>query len=210
MTLSNKLVKPLLTGLILTFFIGKVTGQDTLNTFSFQTEILNDGWLEAVSYGGKFRVAFPGEVKYKPDTFQTDIGKLNYHVFYHEHFLGQGSGVEDKDKPGENLLFMLSIYEYPNYTIHSDSTEVHESYFKATIDGATQGVDGELIYTTDIQLNDFPGKMWRINYNNGDGVIRSRAFLIKKRLYLLSVVADRAFSMSSSNERFFESFEIFE
>lgn len=194
----------------LNFFARAQDSLATIATMQYQSEPLSDGWEEITSIDGNFRMMMPGQVELKSDTFLTDIGRLNYHVFYHEHFVKEGSPREvTEEDPEKTLLFMLSIYEYPTYTIHSDSLELLDSYFEATIEGATQGVNGTLIYVNDIQKGNYPGKIWRINYNNGKGVIRTKAFLIKKRLYLLSVVSDKAFSANAANDRFFDSFEIF-
>ncbi len=190
-----------------------LSAQDTLvsdETFAmeYSSEEKADGWWEIVSYEGKFRLMVPGKMNVKSDTTLTDIGKLHYHVFYHEHFMEEGSG--DKKDPESNLLFLLSIYEYPAYAIHSDSSEVLGNFFQATIDGAVESVQGELIYTNDIEMNAFPGKMWRINYNGGKDVIRTRAFLVENKLYLLSVVSNKAFSINAANDRYFGSFKIFQ
>lgn len=190
-----------------------LSGQDTLivdESFSMEytSEQKADGWWEIESYEGKFRLMVPGKMKLKSDTTFTDIGKMRYHVFYHEHFLEEGSG-NNKD-PESNLLFLLSIYEYPAFTVHSDSTEVLDNFFKATIDGAAESVQGELIYSNDIQMGSYPGKMWRVNYNGGKDVIRTRAFLVENKLYLISVVSNKAFSINAANDRYFGSFKIFQ
>lgn len=187
--------------------------QDSLDlehvgAMEFFQEPLDEGWWEVTSYAGKFRLTVPGEMQLRSDTLLTDIGYMPYHVFFHEHFLEEEK--KEKTNPENNLLFLLSIYEYPAYSVHSDSTEMHEHFFEATIDGATSGVGGELIYSDDIQMDGFPGKMWRINYNGDKNVIRTRAYLVEQRLYLLSVVTIKAFSINAANDRFFDSFRLFE
>ncbi|KAA3638116.1 MAG: hypothetical protein DWQ02_05545 [Bacteroidetes bacterium] len=189
-----------------------LSAQDSLvldDSFSmeYSSEQKQDGWWEMVSYEGKFKVMAPGQMKVKSDTTQTDIGKLRYHVFFHEHFLEEGS--KDKKDPEANLLFLLSIYEYPSFAIHSDSTEVLDNFFQATVDGAVESVQGQLIYTNDVQMDTYPGKMWRINYNGDKNVIRTRAYLVENRLYLISVVSNKAFSINAANDRYFGSFKIF-
>jgi hypothetical protein len=200
--------------LVLSFLMfGSGISQDSLSvekpfSMEFFQESLDDGWWEVISYDGKFRVTVPGKMQLKSDTLLTDIGKLNYHVFYHEHFTNQGGSEEQN--PENNLLFLLSIYEYPDRSIHSDSISLLDNYFEATIEGATQGVRGELIYSDDINLKGYPGKVWRINYNGDKDLIRTHAYLVKQRLYLLSVVSNKAFSINTANDRFFNSFRFFE
>jgi hypothetical protein len=176
----------------------------------YQSTGVGDGWEEVVSFEGKFKITFAGAVMHKSDTVLTDIGKLNYNVFYNQLNQKAKSDQEAEAAAADNLLFMLSIYDYPTYSIHSDSIEVLKEFFDATIEGAAQGVNGELIYANDIKMDQYPGKLWRINYNNGEGVIRTKAYLIQKRLYLLSVVAEKTYGMNNVSDRFFDSFEILE
>ncbi len=122
----------------------------------FFQEPLDNGWWEVISYDGKFRLTVPGKMQLRSDTILTDIGRLNYHVFYHEHFTE--SDESTAKNPEENLLFLLSIYEYPLNSIHSDSLGLLENFFEATIDGAAQGVKGELIYADDLELKGIPVK----------------------------------------------------
>ena len=73
----------LLTFLFLSY--SSVFAQDTLATFGimdYQSTGVGDGWEEVVSFEGKFKIAVPGTVQHKSDTVLTDIGKLNYNVFF--------------------------------------------------------------------------------------------------------------------------------
>jgi hypothetical protein len=157
-------------------------------------------WQTFESFECKFRVLAPGLMTEKVDSIQTDLGTLDYHVFYHK------SENEDAD----NLFYMVSYCEYPEQSVHSDSTELLGEFFEATIQTATETVDGDLIYTTDIDYNDYPGKFWRIEYLKGNAIIKTRAFVIDSRYYSLQTIMYKNKSLNPSTEIFFDSFKVFD
>ena len=82
-------------------------------------------WSEYKSFDGKFRVLVPAEMTAKVDSIQTEVGKLAYHTH-----LYQPTDV----KTGENLIYMVSYVDYPEHSIHSDSTEILDEFFENTIE----------------------------------------------------------------------------
>lgn len=107
-------------------------------------------WQEFKSFEGRFRVLAPGVMTEKTDTVTTELGNLDYHVFYHQ--------TDNKD--ADNLFYMISYTDYPEGSVHSDSTEFLDEFFQTTLESAAAAVDGEVIYSTDIEYKDFPGKFW--------------------------------------------------
>ena len=73
-------------------------------------------WEEFKSYDGRFRVLTPGPLTQKVDSMETQVGKLAHHTFFYQ----------PSDEKGDNLLYMLTYYDYPENSIHSDSTELLE------------------------------------------------------------------------------------
>lgn len=195
--------------LLLLSFALKIPAQDTLSsiaTLGFQVNTLADGWKEITCYDGNFKVSIPGTFQLKSDTILTEVGDLYLHTFYL-----QQKKIEEKEKAstGENLFFTLSIYDYP-FTIHQDSIDLLADFLSTTVKSATEGVGGKLVYQSDISLNEYHGKIWRIHYNKGKDVIRSKAYLIKNRLYLLSVAVEKNYSLSMKTDRYFGSFKFLE
>ena len=195
--------------ILLLSFALKIPAQDSLLTIvslNLQTKSLADGWKEVICYDANFKISIPGTFQLKSDTIQTDIGDLYLHTFYLQQKKIEAKG---KATTGENLFFTLSIYDYP-FSIHQDSTDLLADFLSTTVESATGGVGGELVYQSDISLNKYHGKIWRIHYNKGKNVIRSKAYLIKNRLYLLSVAVEKKYSLNIKTDRYFESFKFLE
>ena len=157
-------------------------------------------WEEFVSYDGRFRIVTPGPVKQKVDSIDTRLGRLAYHTFFHQP---EGEGQE-------NVLYMVSYWDYPPGTVHSDSLELLDEFFQATMEAATSSVRGELLYADDIRLERYPGKVWRINYLNGKAVIRTRAYVVGARFYTVQTIMLRERSLNRASDRFLDSFRLLE
>lgn len=156
-------------------------------------------WQEFRSEQGRFRVLVPGPMKEKQDTVDTFVGAVVYHTFFFQPF-GQS---------GENLLYLLSYCDYPEHTVHSDSTDLLAEFFAITMSAAAESVDGEISYSDDIRLKRYPGKLWRVEYLDGKAIIKSRAYLVGRRFYSLQAVMFREKILNLSSERFLESFRVF-
>ena len=81
---------------------------------------------------------------------------------------------EQVEKNPDNLVYMVSYVDYPKYSIHSDSTELVEDFFKTTVETAVESVKGELSYSSDITMNEYPGRLWRVDYNDGKALIKTK------------------------------------
>ena len=142
----------------------------------------------------------PGPVELKVDSINTDIGKLAYYTFIYQ----------PEDQKADNLLYLISYCDYPEYTVHSDSAELVAEFFDATIETAVSSVKGELLYDNELFLKNYPGRIWRIDYLEGRAVIKNRAFVVKNRFYSLRTIALKEKNLNPSSDRFFESFHLLE
>ena len=154
-------------------------------------------WEELKSIDGNFRILVPGKMEEKIDSIETDIGKLAYYTYYFQD-----------DTKAENLFYMLSYCDYPAYSVHSDSTEILPDFFEATLESAVGSVDGELLYSDDLNYLHFPGKVWRIDYLEGRAVIKTRAYLIGNRYYSMQIITLKERSLNSASEKFLGSFRL--
>lgn len=157
-------------------------------------------WQEYKSFDGKFRVLVPAEMTAKVDSIQTEVGKLAYHTHLYQ---------PAKEKEAENLIYMVSYVDYPEYSIHSDSTELLKEFFDNTIESATEAVMGNLIYASETSLNDYPGRLWRIEYLEDRAVIKTKAFLVKNRYYAIQTICLKERALNTASDTFFDSFRIF-
>lgn len=157
-------------------------------------------WREYNSYDGRFSILSPGEMKQKVDSIQTPIGTLAYHTYFFQ--------TEQKD--ADNVLYMLSYCDYPAGAIHSDSTELLKEFFDATIESAVDAVKGELRYERNAKYKDYPGKIWRIDYLDGNALIKTKAFVINSRYYTLQTITTKNRSLNLSSDKFLDSFKLIE
>jgi len=156
-------------------------------------------WKEYKSVEGKFQVLTPGDFDKAVDTVRTDLGKLAYHILVYNN----------QQKNAENLFYMITFCDYPPGTIHSDSTALLKDFFEASIDQAASSVKGEVVYQSDVSLQGYPGKVWRINYLRDQAVIKTKAFMVRNRFYSIQTVTLKDMAMNAASERFFDSFLIF-
>ena len=168
-------------------------------SIAYVTSVSTDGWMEIQSNEGRFRIVAPGKMTSKVDSIDTEIGKMAYHTLFYQ----------SEEEGADNLIYMLSYCDYPDYTMHSDSTEMVQEFFDATMDAAQGSVRGELIYSDKIDINNYPGRFWRIDYLNGHAVIKTKAILVGRRYYSLQTISRKTKSLNRSTDRYMDSFRIF-
>ncbi len=157
-------------------------------------------WKEFISVDGKFRILTPGELIEKVNDIETEIGHFTYYSYIYQ------DGKED----AENLIYKISYVDYPEHTIHSDSTDFVEEFFHSTIETSIKSVRGHLRYSDEIELLDYPGRIWRVDYNGGDATIKTKAFMVGRRFYQIQVISRRDKSLNRIQDRYFDSFRIIE
>ena len=158
-------------------------------------------WEEFKSYEGRFRVLSPGVFQQQVDSIETPVGELAYHIFFYQ--------PEAKDS-ADNLIYMLSYCDYPDFSLDADSTELLNEFFEATIESAVESVHGELAYASDRPYFDYPGRIWRIDYLNGQAVIKTRALIVGNRYYALQAATLKGYSLNTASDRFMDSFRLLE
>ncbi|MBK6948533.1 MAG: hypothetical protein IPH16_11145 [Haliscomenobacter sp.] len=154
----------------------------------------SSGWSEFLSVEGGFKVLSPAGLRERADTIPTPLGNLVYHTFH--------------CKESADIVYMVSYCDYPEYTIHQDSVDMLQEFFKATMEQAAFSVEGEIAYQEDQDVLGYPGKVWRINSPKSKSVIRTRAFVAGSRYYAVQTVMMKGESLNPSSERFLESFRL--
>lgn len=155
-------------------------------------------WDWYTSEQGMFKVLTPGDFTKKVEQTKTPIGELAYHIY----------SYQPKEENADNFLYMISYCDYPEGSVHSDSTELLKDFFDATVESSVSSVRGELFYAADTKIGEYPGKIWRINYGNDKAAIKTKAFVVGNRYYAIQTVTYRHKSLNSSIEKFMDSFEI--
>lgn len=160
---------------------------------------LANDWIVYESKDLQFQLATPKELAEKVDTVRTALGDLYYHTLF----------TQTQPEEG-NQVYMLSYCDYPEGTLHSDSLDFLDDFFKITIRSAMSSVRGELMYQADELIYGYPGRYWRIDYKAGQAVVKTRAFVVENRYYALQVVSTKARHINPDTDRFFKSFGLLE
>ncbi len=156
-------------------------------------------WEHFVSYEGRFKVLTPGEFVESAKEVETEIGTLTYHTFYFQ---------EKEEKSADNLFYMVSYVDYPEGSIHSDSLELLPSFFETTIETAAKSVDGSLLYSSEINLFDYPGRLWRIDYLEEKVTIKTKGILANSRYYNIQTISLKGKNLNPMVDKFLDSFKI--
>ncbi len=159
----------------------------------------SDKWKLFQSIEGGFKVEIPtGNMSQHERVIHTDIGEITYHTYFYQ----------EETKDFENALYVVSYCDYPEYTIHSDSTSLLTDLFNNTITSAKKSVIGELRYEEDINYKDFPGKLFRIDYREGTATLKSKVFIVNNRFYNIQIATTRGKSLNAAADRFLDSFRL--
>jgi hypothetical protein len=143
------------------------------------------------------RFEMPGIPKQTVETIQTDVGPI---AFY-SYSMQVTSGKDDL------TVFAVSFADYPEDALQLDSTDFLKDFFQATIEQAVEQTGGTLIYETDAYQDAYPGRLYRIDYGDGQ-VVKSKAFLVDKRFYLVQGFYAQNTELVHTIDRFIESFRI--
>lgn len=157
-----------------------------------------NAWQSFTNLDGRFQIMVPGTFTEKVDSVKTDVGHLVYHTFF----------LQTDEKTADNLFYMVSYCDYPANVVFADSVGLAEEFFQTTIESAVESVKGTVAYTSDIQLDKYPGKQWRIDYLDGKAVIKNRAYLVGNRYYSLQTIAYKEKSLNVDGTKFFDSFKL--
>lgn len=169
-------------------------------TFFLFEEGLTQNWNFNVEKDANFRIAAPEGVRAykKNDVDHPVFGPLEMHNY---------TVVDTTSQKGE-MVYTVFYTRYPEKLVHQDSLDFLEEFFLATAESAAYSLAGNLVYSSEIQNFHCPGYAFRIHYNQGNAVIRSRAYMCCSQLYILSV-AGRAEGITTENMfRFFDSFAL--
>jgi len=165
-----------------------------LTAFQIQAQ---EEWTYYSSETGNFLVLAPGEMEYRVSSMDLAIGKLDYHIYFNQ----------GKDST-ENILYQVSYCDYPEGSIHSDSTEFLQLLFEQNIKESAKTVSGKVIYEEDIQYKEYPGKLFKVHFADDQAAIKTHLFMIENRYYALSVTSLKGKALNPYVDSFLSSFKI--
>jgi hypothetical protein len=159
--------------------------------------VLVNDWVlvEAVD----FSIEFPAAPTEEEQSLESAIGPLKLYIRMYE--------VLDVEKD-ENFAYGMITTEYPVGTIHSDSTQTLEKVFDGAINGCVENVKGKLLSQQVVEINGFPGREFRIDFQDGLATFKMKAFLVKNKMFILQTITDPKKEGNKSAERFLGSFKL--
>lgn len=173
---------------LIVFFIGsknETTGNDK-------------EWLLLNENG--FCCSFPFSPIKEKDTLYFENKEIAYYTSY--------AWVSKNKSLDEKKGYSCSYIDYPiNFGIHSDSIHLIQSFFDNGISNSVKMVQGVKLPGCEIiSLNGYPGREYWIEVYNGKVLLTNRMYLVKNRLYILSIINSKKESSILEKNRFFESF----
>lgn len=157
-------------------------------------------WRTYKSNEGGFEILSPGIMSSKTDSVETAVGKLAYHTHFYQ--------PRPDDATAENMMYMVSYCDYPEGSLHQDSTQLLAAFFDATMESAALSIDGKLMYNSPRDYLDYPGHFWRIDYLDGQAVIKTWGLVVDRRYYAIQTVTVKNRSRNRSSDNFLDSFRI--
>ncbi len=157
-------------------------------------------WEIFQSEAGKFQIEMPDLPAVTAQLLTSDLGELEMNVFMHE-------GEEGID---ENILYMVSYTDYPKDKINT--TEMDKAaldvYYKGAVNGSVNNLDGKLVTEKTITIFGHEAREVKVDYMNGQAIMKMQILLIENRMYALQVIALAENEGNEAQNRFFNSFEL--
>lgn len=143
-----------------------------------------------------FEVQVPAEMGIKTKEITTDLGVMTTATYAYE-------GTEED----VNFLYVVNVVEYPSGTFPADSTSLVDDFLSETVLSIADGVKGELVYQSEIQEErNGQGKLFRLKYDNGYGVIKGKTYMKDDVFITLQVYTTRDNSLNDEMDLFLDSF----
>jgi hypothetical protein len=154
-------------------------------------------WKFYLSEDKRFSISAPGELESTLDTLTSAIGPILCNNLLYQ---------EETDSLA--AIYSLSHCEYPTGTLHSDSTELTTLYFDSTVSNMVASIGGTLLYESDQKYFGYPGRIWKVNYDEGKKWGKFRAIMVENRLYILQVRALNSVATRENATRYLDSFNL--
>lgn len=140
---------------------------------------------------GKFSIAMPSKPTENTTKVQTDLGKLDTHMF-----LGQ-KGMS---------AYLVFYSDYPKGSVGNNAEKVLEG----VVSGNVKGSMGKLLSDQKMTIgkNKIPARQILVELTAAKQVYRSRVFLVGDRLYQVAVSGSEDFVKGKEADAFLDSFRL--
>jgi hypothetical protein len=163
--------------------------------FATSFTILDDWYLFDLK---DFTIEFPKKPSGSNENLNTEIGKLRMEMYMYE-------ASNDAD---DNLVYSLMTLEYPDSLINSSKIEILPTLFRNAIDGGVKNVQGKLLTEKTIEINGFPGREVKVDYQNGLAIMKMRFYLIHNKMVVLQTITETSKENNLDALKFHDSFKL--
>ncbi len=136
-------------------------------------------WITFKSPDNDYTITFPSEPTPNHQVVDSDEGEL-----YIKFYLYEAPNYDLED----NLVYSVASVEYPESMIEEASEDDFKEFFRNSVDGAVQNVNGTLLSETVIEFKKYPGRDIKIDFQNGLAILRMKSFLVEKKLYMIQTM----------------------
>ena len=147
-------------------------------------------WIVVTPGDGASSISMPSTPREEIQRVTTPAGDIDVRTFVFEQ---------------EDIAYSITYTDFPEALIATRDTE---KMLDSARDGAISSVQGTLSAETKITLEEFPGRELRIDMSDGKHTAISRIYLVKSRLYQLSIAMPKEDSSSDDITKFFSSFKL--
>jgi hypothetical protein len=158
--------------------------------------LAQDSWIKFESDDVlSFVVDVPAEMEKTIKKIPTAVGELNAITYAYQ------GNAEDP-----NYLYLINFVKYPEETFPLDSVDLIEAYLQNAVLVCAERVHGEVVYSSD--LEEANGKLFRVKYNEGNAVIKGKAYIRDDVFISLQVFTVQSKSLNQEMDYFLDSFKV--
>jgi len=144
-----------------------------------------------------FEIKFPGTPTDQSKIVDSELGKLSLDIQIYE-----------ANDNSENLVYVAMETKYPESVCDQNDSYALNAFYKKSIDGSLNSVNGELISITDISYGNKPGKEFKCYYSQGKTIMVYRIFYIDDKLYSFGVITKTENDNNKKMKNFLNSFKL--
>lgn len=155
--------------------------------------IIDSSWNNFNSDEGRFSILFPGEVKTTGTTFfvNNTIETTTLYKF--------------ETEPTRNYIFSLLYVDYSENFIQNYGVEL---FFVTDMNTYSKELNGNIFNVKNITLDNYTGKEFEIINEKTSLYSKFRAYIVKNRYYVISVVSRLSKTSFEIVDKFMDSFEL--
>ncbi len=154
-------------------------------------------WEVFNSVEGNFSILAPANLEENIQVIPSDLGQIEY-VTYSCHF---------KDPSFSNFAYVISYATYPDGMIPADSVHILDDFLNNSMEASAESLKGQIVYVESASQQSVNGLIGRIEYDEGQAVMKTKVFFKDNRYYSLQVFSAAAKSLNNDIDKFLESFK---